>query len=68
MIGSLITLIIVALVIGILLWLVIWIVDSIPIPDPPGRIVKIAATVVAVIMIIVLLLNFAGIDTGINVR
>ena len=67
MIGTLISLIIVLLVVGILLWLIWYIIDAIPIPDPPARFIKLAVVVICVLIVIVVLLNFAGISTGIDV-
>jgi TRAP-type C4-dicarboxylate transport system permease small subunit len=64
MIGALITLIIYLLVLGLLYWLVIYVLDTIPIPDPPNRIIKIALMVLMVLVIIVLLLNMLGVGTG----
>ena len=68
MVSSLIYLIVVALVVGILLWLVFYIVDSFPVPDPPNRIIKIVATVIAVLVLVVMLLNLVGINTGIPIN
>ena len=62
MIGALINLIIVLLVVGILLWLVFYVIDAIPIPDPPARFIKLAIIVVAVLVIIGVMLNFAGVS------
>jgi hypothetical protein len=59
-IGALITLIIYILVVGILVWLVLWIVDSIPLPEPFNRIIRILVIVVAVLIVILLLLQLAG--------
>lgn len=67
MISTLITLIIVLLVVGILLWLCWYVIDSIPIPDPPARFIKLAIVVIAVLVVVVYLLNFAGIATGVDV-
>ena len=64
MIGALITLIIYLLVLGLLYWLVIYVLDSVPIPDPPNRIIKIALMVLMVIIVIVLLLNLIGVGIG----
>jgi len=60
MIGALINLIIYLLVLGILIWLVMYVIDAIPIPDPAGRMIKLAVMVVAVIVIILLLLQLIG--------
>ena len=59
-IGGLISLIVILLVVGILLWLAFYVVDAIPIPDPPGRFIKIAIVVVAVLVLVSVLLSFAG--------
>lgn len=67
MISALITLIIYLLVLGLLYWLVIYVVDTIPIPDPPARIIKIALMVLMVLVIIVLLLNMLGGGTSLNI-
>ena len=55
-IGLLIYLIIAGVVIG----LVYYIVDAIPIPDPLGRIIKIVAIVIGCIIVISILMQFAG--------
>jgi hypothetical protein len=60
MISALITLIVYLLVLGLLYWLVIYVLDTIPIPDPPNRIIKIALMVLMVLVIIVLLLDILG--------
>jgi hypothetical protein len=59
-ISGLITLIIYLLVLGLLYWLCIYVLDTVPIPDPPNRIIKIALMVLMVLIIIVLLLNLIG--------
>ena len=66
MISALITLIIYLLVIGLIYWLVIYVIDTIPIPDPPARIIKIALMVLLVLVIIILLLQMIGMSTGVN--
>ena len=67
MIISLINLIVWLVVIGIIYWLVIWLIDAIPIPNPPARMIKIGVMVVMVLVIILFLLNFLGIQTGLDV-
>jgi hypothetical protein len=64
MIGALITVIVYLLVLGLLWWLVNYVLDSVPIPDPPNRIIKIALMVLMVIIVIVLLLNLIGVGIG----
>ena len=66
MISALITLIIYLLVLGLLYWLVIYVLDTIPIPDPPNRIIKIALMVIMVLIVIVLLLNLIGMGGDLN--
>jgi len=62
----LINLIILLLVIGVIYWLVIALISAFPIPDPPARYIKLAAMVVAVLLAILVLLNFIGVDTGMD--
>jgi hypothetical protein len=64
MIAGLINLIIYLLVLGILVWLVIYVVDAIPLPPPINRIVKIAVTVIAALVVILLLLQLVGVGGG----
>ena len=66
MIAAVFTLVIYLAVIGLLYWLVIYVIDSVPIPDPPARIIKILAMVLLVLLVIVLLLNLIGANTGIT--
>jgi hypothetical protein len=66
MISALVTLIIYLLVLGLLYWLVIYIIDTVPIPDPPARIIKIALMVIMVLVVVVLLLNLLGMGTGLD--
>jgi hypothetical protein len=67
MIVSLINLIIWLLVVGIIYWLAIYVIQAVPIPDPPARFIKIALTVILVLVIINLLLNLVGVSTGFDV-
>jgi glucan phosphoethanolaminetransferase (alkaline phosphatase superfamily) len=66
MIGGLISLIVWILVVGILYLLVVWVIDSIPIPDPANRIIKLVLGVLLAIMVIVMLLNLIGVGTGVE--
>jgi hypothetical protein len=66
MIPALINLIVWLLVIGILYWLVIYIIDTVPIPDPPARIIKIGLIVALTIVVILMLLDLIGVNTGVN--
>ena len=56
MIELLVTLIVIALLVG-LLW---WVCDYLPVPEPVNKILKFAAIIVAVFVIVWLLLNLAG--------
>lgn len=66
MLVALINLIIWLLVVGIIYWLVIYVIQTIPIPDPPARFIKIALTVILVLVILNLLLNMIGVQTGLD--
>jgi hypothetical protein len=61
MIMALFTLIVYLLVLGLLYWLAIYVIDTIPIPDPPARILKIGLMVIMVLIIVLLLLNMLGV-------
>ena len=60
MVASLVTLVVYILVIGLVFWLLNYLIDNVPIPDPFGRIAKVVLLVIAVLIVIVLLLQFAG--------
>jgi len=61
MIQSLIYLVIYLIVIGLVLWLLNYLIDNVPLQDPFRRVAKVALMVVGVLIVIVLLLQFAGI-------
>ena len=64
MIGGLIHLVIMIIVLGLILWLLLYVIDAVPLPEPFHRVARIAVTVIGVLILILLLLNFAGIDVG----
>lgn len=64
MLATLIYLLIVLFVIG-LVW---WVIDYIPVPAPLNRWAKIIVILVGAIVLIGVLLNLAGVNTGIPVR
>lgn len=64
MLQALITLLVVVIVIG-LIW---YVLDAIPVPQPLNRFAKIAVIVIGVIALIIILMNFAGINTGMSLR
>jgi glucan phosphoethanolaminetransferase (alkaline phosphatase superfamily) len=66
MIGGLISLIVWLLVVGILYLLVVWVIDSIPVPDPANRIIKLVLGVLLALVVVVMLLDLVGIGTGVN--
>ena len=65
MIASLVTLVIYLIVVGIIIWLLLYLIDVIPLPEPFHRVAKIAITVIGVLICILLLLQFIGIDSGV---
>jgi len=66
MISALITLIVYLLVLGVIWYLLGYVISNLPVPDPPARIIRILVVVLFCIIIIVLLLNFVGLSTGIS--
>lgn len=60
MVAVLIYLVVLVVVIG----LAYWIVDAVPLPDPLNRWLKIAIVVIGAIALIMVLLNVAGVSTG----
>jgi H+/Cl- antiporter ClcA len=53
------------LIIGILYYVFIYIVDNL-VPEPPQRIVKIAATVIICLLVVLALLDVLGVGTGLR--
>ena len=47
-------------IIGLIFWLLFWLVDSVGIPEPFHKVIKVILMVVAVIILIGFLLNLAG--------
>jgi hypothetical protein len=64
MIASLVYLVIYLIVIGIVIWLLTYLIDAIPLPEPFNRVAKIAIMVIGVLIVILLLLQFVGVDSG----
>lgn len=64
MIESLVYLVIYLIVIGIVIWLLTYLIDAIPLPEPFNRVARIAILVIGVLIVIVLLLQFAGLMGG----
>jgi hypothetical protein len=61
MIGALVTLLIYVVILAILWWLANYILDNFPLPDPAGRIVRVAVVVIIVIAAIYVLLGVFGV-------
>jgi hypothetical protein len=66
MISALITLVVYLLVLGILWYLIDYVIRTLPVPDPPARIIRILLVVIFCIIVIVLLLNLIGVSTGVS--
>lgn len=62
-VALLINIIIYLVVVGALVGLVNYVVDHVPIADPLGRLIKIAAVVIGVLVIVIVLLNLVGVGT-----
>ena len=60
-----ISLLIYLLVVGLVVGLIWYVCDALPIPEPLNKIIKIVAVVIGVLVVILALLNLAGMDTGI---
>lgn len=59
-IGGIVSLAITLIVLAVVVWLVDYLVRSIPIADPPGRVIRIVTLVICVLIAIIVLLQFAG--------
>lgn len=68
MIGVLLNLLIWLLILGILWYVIDYVIRTLPVPDPPARLVRIVVVVLFCLIIIGVLLNLAGISVGPNLR
>ena len=66
-VGSLFTFIIVLLACGLLVWLAFYVVAQFAPPEPVGRVIRVAVVVIAVLVIVAMLLQFAGIGPGVRI-
>jgi len=64
MIEGLIHLVIYLIVIGVIIWLLTYLVDAVPLPEPFARVAKVVILVVGILIVILLLLQFAGLAGG----
>lgn len=62
MIASLIYLIVYIVIIGVVCSLLLWLNDAIPVPEPFHRVIYVAVVVVGVLLVILLLVQFLGVD------
>lgn len=58
--ASLVELVIYLLIVGGVLWLLLWLVDYIGVPEPFSKVAKIVVMIVGVLILINVLLGFAG--------
>jgi hypothetical protein len=63
MIAALVYLVIYLIVLGLIVWLLTYLIDMIPLPDPFGRVARVCVLVIGVLIAILILLNFIGVDT-----
>jgi hypothetical protein len=61
MIGALITLLIYVICLAVIWWLANYILDNFPLPDPAGRIIRVAIVVILVLAAIYVLLGVFGV-------
>jgi TRAP-type C4-dicarboxylate transport system permease small subunit len=66
MIGMLFTILIYIVVLGILWFAIDYAINNVPIPDPPARFIRIIVVVFFCIILVALLLNMTGVQTGVN--
>lgn len=61
MIGALISLIVYIIILAVLWWLVNYVLDNFPLPEPAGRIIRVAITIIFVLIAVYILLGVFGI-------
>jgi hypothetical protein len=61
MITALVHLVIYIVVLGVIVWLLLYLIDAVPVPEPFSRVARVAITVLGVLILILLLLQFVGI-------
>ena len=65
-IAALLYLLIYILVLGLVMWLILYLINLFPLPAPFGQVARAIVMVIACLILIVLLLNFAGIAVPIH--
>jgi len=66
MISAIFTLLIYLLVFGVIWWALEYTINHLPVPDPPARFIRIGAVILFALVFVTLLLNIAGVSTGID--
>lgn len=64
MIGGLITLVVYIIIIGIIIWLLRYLISVVPMDEQFRTVANVVILVVGVLILILLLLNFAGLIDG----
>ena len=59
-IGALVELVIYLIIVGGILWLLLWLISYVGLPDPFAKVAKIIVMVIGVLILINVLLGFAG--------
>lgn len=59
-VGAWISLLIALVIIGVVVWLVDYVVRTLPVPDPIGRIIRMVAMVLGVLIAVLLVLQTLG--------
>ena len=68
MVSTLIQLVIYIVVVGVIFWLLRYLIANVPMDEPFRRIANIALTVIGVLIVVLILLNFLGFDLGVAPR
>ena len=66
MIGLLFTLLIYIVVFAILWYAIDYAITNLPVPEPPARFIRIIVVVIFCFILVALLLNMVGVNTGLN--
>lgn len=66
-VASIFSLLVTLLVLGVIVWLTNYVVDTIPIADPLGRVIKVVVMVICCIGAVIVLLQFVGLISGTGV-
>lgn len=66
-IAGLIQILLTLLVLGLIVWLAFWVLSQFSLPEPIGKVIRIIVVVIAVLIVIALLMNVAGISFGTRV-